>query len=217
MGRTGWRRRRLPGWGGGCWLGVASEGADRIKSLSGICRSSAFSFALFSHHIWTHSAPQPFFSFFYLQVSFSSRPHSPSPPVFHAFFFFCCESSLSLLCTFFPLLPLHLFTGRELWHAIRASAVGIVLPYQESGSQTQTVAQRARKMAPHRSQWLRRIFNICLLPPTRMGPVPFGRLQIPREKIEIFSCFYPPSPPLIIWRVVHIFPPVSLPISHLSV
>lgn len=73
-------------------LGVTSEGADGIKSLSGICRSSALSFSLFSHHIWTHSAPQPLppIFFFNLQVSFSSRPHSQSTPEsFMPSFFFC--------------------------------------------------------------------------------------------------------------------------------
>lgn len=60
----------------------------------------------------------------------------------------------------FSISPLHVlstsaspsFHRERAWHAICASAVRIVLPYQESGSQTQTVAQRARKMALCRTE-----------------------------------------------------------------
>lgn len=106
-------------------------------------------------------------------VLYLSAAHS-----FHFCLFVCVLSILSLL---------HLLRERA-WHKICASAVEIVLPYQESGCRTQTVAECAREMAPHWSQWLQRIMNICLLPPTHPGPVPFSLFQF--MGITIFQIMF---------------------------
>lgn len=124
VGRTGWRRRRLPG--GLAWLYV---GGNRRKkeSLSGIRHSSLpiyqslpFPLPRFSHHIWTHSIHffPPFqHSFCFLsRLHMSSRPSSfsfipfivvylSSAPSFHFCLFVCVLTIFSLL---------HLFTGKEL-------------------------------------------------------------------------------------------------------
>lgn len=140
MGRTRRRRRRLPG--GLAWLYI---GGNRMKkeSLSGIphfslpiYQSLPFPLPLFSHRIWTHSIP--FFSF-------QCHCWIPQLPLFllpvqalyvlssFILFFHSFHSSLSLLGTFFPLLPLcvcfnHLliapsFHKERAWHEICASAV----------------------------------------------------------------------------------------------
>ena len=157
MGRTGWRRRRLPG--GLAWLYI---GANRRKkeSLSGIRH---FSLPIYQ------SLPFPFPRFhttsgltLSLFFSFSTLFLLPVQALYvlSAFilFFHSFHSSLSLLCTFFPLQPLcvcfnHLLIAPSFqdraWREICASAVEIMPPYQESGCQTQTLAQLAREMAPH--------------------------------------------------------------------
>lgn len=132
MGRTGWRRRRLPG--GLAWLDI---GGNRRKkeSLSGIRHFSLpiYQFLPFPLHVFTPHLDSlcPFFSpLFQHHFSFLSRLYVLSSFIlfFHSF-----HSSLSLLCTFFPLLPLcvcfnHLliapsFHRERAWREICASGV----------------------------------------------------------------------------------------------
>lgn len=119
MGRTGWRRSRLPG--GLAWLYIGrnrrnKESLRHSAFLSTHLSASAFSFPLFSQHIWTRSVP---FSHFQQSV-FPSCPCSMSTGLssfssivlylssarsFHFCLFVCVLTILSLL---------HLFTGKEL-------------------------------------------------------------------------------------------------------
>lgn len=138
MGRTGWRRRCLPG--GLAWLYI---GGNRRKkeSLLGIPHFSlpiyqslpfplprfhtasglTLSFFPFQHHCWIP----------HIASLSPSCPGSIRPLAFHPFSFI--PFSLSLLGTFFPLLPLcvcfnHLliapsFHRERAWREICASAV----------------------------------------------------------------------------------------------
>lgn len=213
MGRTGWRRRGLPGGLAWHYIGRNRRNKESLRHssfLSTHLSASAFAFFLFSHHIWTHSV-----LFFHFQQLFFLPAHALCSLVFYSFsvivlhlsaahsFHFCL-----FVCVLSILSLLHLLRERA-WHEICASAVEIVLPYQESGCRTQTVAECAREMAPHWSQWLQRIMNICLLPPTHPGPVPFSLLQfmgITLFQIKVFWRFL-----LISSTKLHFYLLVTLP------
>lgn len=148
MGRTGWRRRRLPG--GLDWLYI---GGNRRKkeSLLGIPHFSlpiyqslpfplphfhtasglTLSFFFFSTPLLdsSHCLSFSFLSRLYMSSRLSSFSVIPfivvylsSPPSFHFCLFVCVLTIFSLL---------HLFYRERAWREICASAVEIVPPYQE--------------------------------------------------------------------------------------
>lgn len=137
MGRTGWRRRRLPGG-----VGLALHWQEQKEERESLRHSSFLSThlsvsAFFSPpRFHTASGLTLFFFFSTLQLdsshclpfSFQSRLYMSSPLSSFSLFPF-----ISLLCTFFPLLRLcvcfnHLliapsFHGERAWREICASAV----------------------------------------------------------------------------------------------
>lgn len=184
MGRTGWRRRHLPG--GLVWLDI---GGNRRKkeSLSGI-PLPFISLCLFLSTIFTLHLDSLYpFSLFITSVGFLTWRHFLLPDqalyVLWSFILFShsFHSSLSLFGTFPPhfclfvcLLTifswLHLFIGKEL-------AITLVPVVSRLCHRTKRVGverrRRAKEMAPHWSQWLQRNMNICLQPPTHVRPDTF--------------------------------------------